>query len=205
MTKEKGCTLLSILYVLMAYASPFIWLSTATKKVGGMTKESFLILAIPFIMGIIIAIYLKAERQKISRVTLLRCSIIVKYMLIPLYIAGGLLIALFVLLALTPLVIMTFIAPVVAGALGIYGYATMLGGDAFSLAYISKAGEEGVHGKVLCTVGRILQFFFVGDVVSTAVLALKEKKYIALTIAVMAIMVIGFVGAAVCLVIKIFS
>ena len=70
------------------------------------------------------------------------------------------------------------------------------------LAYIRKAREEGVHGRIISTVGMIFQFFFSLDVISIAVLSLKERKYIVATIAVIAILLMGMIGITVWLVLK---
>lgn len=202
--KKMCCTILAILYVLLSYASPFIWLELEGRKGEDSSTAVFLALALPFFMGMINAIYLRINFQKISRSTLLRCAILIKYLLIPMYIVGGLLIAVFLLLTFTPVVIMIFVGPFMIAVLSVYGYATMLGGNAFSLAYIRKAKEEGVHGRVLSTIGKILQFFFSVDVISMAILSLKEKKYIGATILVIVLLVLGFVGIFAWLVVDIF-
>ena len=163
---------------------------------------AFCALVLPFLAGIVNAVYIRINRQKISRVTLLRCAIIIKYLMIPMYIIGGLLIVVFILLTCTPVVIMIFVGPFMIAVLSAYGYLTMLGGNAFSFAYIRKAQEEGVHGRIISTEGMIFQFFFSLDVISIAVLSLKERKYIVATIAVIAILLMGMIGITVWLVLK---
>lgn len=201
--KKMSCTILAVLYVLLSYASPFIMLELAGIKGEDPPTAVFLVLAIPLFMGIINAIYIRINFQKISRSALLRCAILIKYLLIPMYILGGLLIVVFLLLTFTPIVIMIFVGPFMIAVLSVYGYATMLGGNAFSLAYIRKAKEEGVHGRVLSTIGKILQFFFSVDVISMAILAMKEKKYIAVTVIVIVLLALGFVGTFAWLVVNI--
>ncbi len=198
--KKISCTILAILYVLLAYTSPFIWLEVAGEDSPSII---FLVLAIPFLFGIMIAIYLRINFQKIERSTLLRCSIIIKYSLIPMYIVGGALISIFFLLTFTPIVIMIFIGPFMIAMLSVYGYITMLGGNAFSLAYIRKAQKEGVHGLFFSTIGRICQFFFSVDVISLAILSLKEKKYIVATVTVIILLLLGFIGVTAWLVVSI--
>lgn len=200
--KKVSCTVLAILYVILSYASPFVWVRLAGEDADAII---FLILVIPLCMGIVNAIYIRINFQKINRSTLLRCAVIIKYCLIPMYMAGGLLIAVLLLLTFTPVVIMIFLGPFMIAMLSVYGYLTMLGGNAFSLAYIRKAKEEGVHGAFLTTTGMVLQFFFSVDVISLAVLALKEKKCIGATIAVIVLLMLGFIGTFAWLLIKVLA
>ena len=190
--KKISCTILAILYVVAAYLCPFIWMGLFTYD--DTTNISFVALGIPFIMGIFNAVYIKSNFEKISRNTLLRCAILIKYLLIPMYIVGGFLIVVFLLITVIPIVITIFIGPFFVLLLSAYGYATMLGGNAFSLAYIKKARREGVHGKLLSRIGKILQFFFTIDVISLAVLSIKEKKYIGATVAVIIALILGFIS-----------
>ena len=202
--EDKGisCTILSIVYVVLAYISPLVGLRLIGSDAEKISSMAFCALVLPFLAGIVNAVYIRINRQKISRVTLLRCAIIIKYLMIPMYIIGGLLIAVFILLTCTPVVIMIFVGPFMIAVLSAYGYLTMLGGNAFSVAYIRKAREEGVHGRIVSTAGMIFQFFFSLDVISIAVLSLKERKYIPATIAVIAILLMGMIGITVWLVLK---
>lgn len=198
--KKLPCTVLAILYVLLSYASPLIWLGLAGEDAPSII---FLVLLSPFVLGIINAIYLRIFFQKINRMTLLRSAIIIKYSLIPLYLAGGLMIVLFLMLTFTPVVIMIFVGPLMIAGLSVYGYLMLLGGNAFSLAYIRKAKEEGVQGVLLSTIGKILQFLFFADVVSLAILSLKEKKYVGVTVAVFALLVLVFWGISAWMIVNI--
>ena len=150
MKEDKGisCTILSIVYVVLAYISPLVSLRLIGVDAEKISSMAFCALVLPFLAGIVNAVYIRINRQKISRVTLLRCAIIIKYLMIPMYIIGGLLIVVFILLTCTPVVIMIFVGPFMIAVLSAYGYLTMLGGNAFSFAYIRKAREEGVHGNI---------------------------------------------------------
>lgn len=202
--EDKGisCTILSIVYVVLAYISPLVGLRLIGSDAEKISSMAFCTLVLPFLAGIVNAVYIRINRQKISRVALLRCAIIIKYLMIPMYIIGGLLIAVFILLTCTPVVIMIFVGPFMIAVLSAYGYLTMLGGNAFSVAYIRKAREEGVHGRIVSATGMIFQFFFSLDVISIAALSLKERKYIPATIAVIAILLMGMIGITVWLVLK---
>lgn len=190
METDKKTTLLAVLYVLASYAGPLVW----WKVPGEKTAAINLILVIPFFIGIINAVYIKINFQKSSRMTLLKCTLMVKYLLIPMYIIGGWMIVVLFLLIFTPIVIMIFFSPFMIAMLSIYGYLIMLGGNAFSLAYIRKAREEGVYGTFLSTAGKILQFFFVTDVASMVFFSLKEKKYIAAAVTTIVLLALGFLG-----------
>lgn len=199
--KKVSCTILALLYVFMSYLSPVIW--DKTLGIAGSSSWKDLILAIPILLGIFNAIYIRINFDKISRSTLLRCAVFVKYLLIPLYILGGLMIIICILIMFIPIVITVFIGPILAALLSAYGYTVMLGGSAFSLAYIRKARQEGIHGAFLSRIGKLLQFFFTVDVISLAVLALKEKKYIKATIMVVIALVLGFIGGMIWLIMEI--
>ena len=202
--EDKGisCTILSIVYVVLAYISPLVGLRLIGSDAEKISSMAFCVLVLPFLAGIVNAVYIRINRQKISRVTLLRSAIIIKYLMIPMYIIGGLLIAIFILLTCTPVVIMIFVGPFMIAVLSAYGYLTMLGGNAFLVAHIRKAREEGVYGRIVSTTGMIFQFFFTLDVISIAALSLKERKYIPATIAVIAILLMGMIGITVWLVLK---
>jgi len=91
-------------------------------------------------------------------------SVVITYLLIPMYIVGGLAIVLFFLLMFTPVIIMTALGSTVVAMLSAFGWLYMIGGSVFARAYLRKAEEESVHGKWLCKVARICQLFFTADV-----------------------------------------
>ena len=122
---------------------------------------------------------------------LLRGALIVKYVLIPFYIVGGINVALFALMMFTPVVFMVFLSPVIIGVLCFFGWIYLVGGTVFSLAYIIKAKKEKAHGTVLSVIGGIMQFFFAMDVISLMILSIKDKKYIPVTITLILVTVIG--------------
>ena len=93
MKEDKGisCTILSIVYVVLAYISPLVSLRLIGVDAEKISSMAFCALVLPFLAGIVNAVYIRINRQKISRVTLLRCAIIIKYLMIPMYIIGCLL------------------------------------------------------------------------------------------------------------------
>lgn len=145
--------------------------------------------------------------RKIDRRYFLGASLILKYGLIPYFICGGLLIAVFFLLIFTPVVIMIFVSPPVIIALSIIGWVSMSESAPFMVVYFINAAKDGVFetkkikktGSVLYAVfGSIMQMFFCLDVAAAVVACFKEKRHVKLTIAVLAIPPVVFgVGIAI--------
>ncbi len=198
--EEKVCKINAIVFLAATYASIFLFLRIVTLTESPIT---LLTLAIPVALGIYNAIYLKKNQSMISRETLLGCSVLIKYGLIPMYIAGGLLICVLILLMFTPVVIMVFVTPVIVTMLSIYGYVIMLAGSTFSHGYLRKAKEENIYRKWIISVLKVLQFFFTLDVISVGVLALREKKYVKITIGIATVLILGMIGTFAFLVVSI--
>lgn len=167
--------LLAILYVLSAYLGPVALLAMPDSDAASIITSWLFWL--PVILGVVNLIVVLAAKGKIERKQLLVCSMIIKYALIPFYLAGGLLIVLCLLLMVTPIVFMVFVGPMMALILGIYGWVILLGEAPFSLAYIVRSYKGGFHSKALLVISAIMQFFFTVDVIFITVLAVKERKY----------------------------
>ncbi|HIT63720.1 MAG TPA: hypothetical protein IAC37_04615 [Candidatus Ventrimonas merdavium] len=73
-------------------------------------------------------------------------------------------------------------------ALNILGYLILLGSAPFSIAYLSKAKQENIHGHILIGVAKVLQFFYVFDVIAIMIMSLKENKWKKLTLVVLALL-----------------
>ena len=134
--------------------------------------------------------------RKIDRRYFLGASLILKYGLIPYFIFGGLLIAVFFLLIFTPVVIMIFVSPPIIIVLSIIGWVSMSESAPFMIVYFVNAAKDGVFdckkvkktGSVLYAVfGSIMQMFFCLDVAAAVLACFKEKRHVKLTIAVLAI------------------
>lgn len=190
-TVNKVLYVMAILYVIAVYAMPVFFGIAADMKLEKV--QSFFML-LPFALGILNVFVVTVFRKKLDRISLLNCAVLVKYALIPFYILGGLAIAMLLLLTFTPVVFMIFVGPVGALMLAIIGWLFLLGAAPFSLGYISKSKKEGVHNSTLCSIAAVLQFFFTVDVISLMVLALKEKRFIKTTIAMIGVLVIGASG-----------
>lgn len=202
-SKSNRLYMLGAMYVIAAYT--FIFLSAGVDKME--LSESLLSLQnilkwllgfLPFILGIINFIVMFTGGKKYDRNTLLNCVVLIKYSLIPFYIIGGGVILLFLLLTFIPVPVMIFVGPTVAFVLYIVGWLILVGAAPFSIVYIVKSYKEGVHGKILSVVSGILQFFFVFDVISVMILALKERRWRKLTIAIivllMALCIVCMIG-----------
>ena len=186
--QERTCKLLAKFYIIVAYIVPIIPIVTK----GAIVSIAFV--AVPVCLGIFNGVYLKKNRNFITREVLLQCTIRVKYLLIPMYVVGGLLNTCLIFLTFSPVIIYLFVGPVLVALLSAYGYMIMLGGSAFSFSYIKKSKQDGTHSRIICIATSVLQLVFTFDVLSVAVLAIKEKKYCRSTIAVIVSLILGFAG-----------
>ncbi len=191
--------LLAVVYVIAVYAFPFLWfaLNPATGdnvQADGLTPAMILPLLLPAVMGLVNLGAVIVCWNRISRVQLLYCAAIIKYSLIPFFIAGGLCIALAWLLTFSPVVIMIFVGPMVVAVFSVLGYLSMLGSAPFAIGYLIRSRQEQVHHPLLLLAGGILQFFFTADTISLMVLALKEKRCVKPTIVLGALLMLGLMA-----------
>lgn len=197
-TKEsKNITLLAILFLLSVYGAPAIavGLTSLVEKVPSFL--SHILFGVPVCVAAISIIYAKQHWANIDRITLLRCSVLVKYLMIPFFVGCVLICLMFLLFLFTPLVFMVFAAPVaIIYILGI-GWLYMVCGSSFSVAYGLKAREEGAHGNVFGVLAIISQFFFVVDVIAIMILTLKEKKYVAASVITILLCILGGIAGVV--------
>lgn len=193
--KERNITILAVLYTVLVYAAPALFYAVVTFLPDFLKGLAYVILFLPVALAVINVIYIKKNFNELSRDVLLRGALIVKYVLIPFYIVGGINVAVFALMMFTPVVFMIFLSPVIIGVLCFFGWIYLVGGTVFSLAYIIKAKKEKAHGTVLSVIGGIMQFFFAMDVISLMILSIKDKKYIPVTITLILVTVIGSISA----------
>lgn len=193
--KSSRLYVLGAVYVIAAYTFIFLYAGVDNMKLS----ESLLPLQnilrcffglLPFILGILNFIVMFTVGKRFDRNTLLNCAVLIKYSLIPFYMIGGGIILLFLLFSFTPVPFMIFVGPTVALVLYIVGWLILVGSAPFSIVYIAKSSKEGVHGKILSVVSGIFQFFFVFDVISMMILALKEKRWRKLTIAIITLLLV---------------
>lgn len=138
---------------------------------------------LPFIMGIINLIVVLTAGRMWSRKTLLNCTLIIKYGLIPFYLLGGSITVYVTMMALFPLPLMALFGLVTIVFL-IFGYGILLGSAPYAISYLIKSRKDGVHPKWLAILGGICQFFFSFDVLAMMVLTLKERHRVKTTLAI---------------------
>lgn len=192
---EKGfhpIYILAGLYTFAIYMFPVIYFAV-NRKVENENSLQMWPLGLPIIWGMINLLVVIKFKNRIGRIRLLNCAILIKYTLIPFYFIGGLAIAIALLLMFTPVVIMVFVGPMVAIVFSILGWIAMVGAAPFSIGYIRMSYKEGTHGKFLSVLAGIFQFFFTVDVLSIMILALKEKQCIKVTIALLIILILAIV------------
>ena len=192
----------AILYIVSVYvfAPLFFYMN---KNVGqdaaGLKVVSF---ALPFIFGLINLIAVLLWSKYADRDTLLTCAVMVKYALIPFYILGAICIALVFLLIFTPAVIMIFLGPAVIAIMCVLGWLILVMGSPYAIAFFIRSEHEGCLPKPVCALSCLLQFIFTMDVFTMMIMSLKERKWRAVTIALLVILALALMAVA-CLVILI--
>lgn len=176
----------SFLFMTIGAEGPGLWGDAAAVRNVAVLLTSVL----PFVLGIVNLIVLCVAGKRYTRAQLLNCTVLIKYGLIPLYLFGALAIAFSMFLSLVPVPFMIFVGPAMMLSLGATGYMILLGAAPFSITYLIKARREGVHGKVLTVAAGIMQFFFTLDVISLMMLAVKEKRWVKLTVTVLALLLL---------------
>lgn len=167
-----------VLYVIVSYT--FFLLAGFFDTVA---ELQILSIFLPFIMGILNLIVVLTVGRKWPRKTLLNCTLIIKYGLIPFYLIGGSITIGVTVMAIFPLPFMVLFGLVTIVFL-IFGYGILLGAAPYVIAYLVKSCKEDVHPKWLAILGGICQFFFSFDVFAVMILALKERHRVKTTIAV---------------------
>lgn len=170
--------ILPILYVIVSYT--FFLLAGLFDTA---VELQILSILLPFIMGVVNLITVLTVGRKWSRRTLLNCTLIIKYGLIPFYLIGGSITIGVTVMAIFPLPLMALFGLVTIVFL-IFGYGILLGAAPYAIAYLVKSWKDGVHPKWLTVLGGICQFFFSFDVFAIMVLTLKERHKVKTTIAV---------------------
>lgn len=183
----------SIIYVLFTYLYPVFWYLTIPKDAMEANSEAeyevlaraqngslgsalpWLSLTIPFILLILNIIFSIAWRNSDRKTLLVSCRII-KYALIPYYLAGGFLIFIFFLLIFTPVVIMIFVSPPIIAILSFIGWISMAGGAPTTIAYLVRGVKDKKHSKTFAIIVAITQFFYGADFIGLIVCEVNEKR-----------------------------
>lgn len=182
---------------------------------SGLDAIQTAVLFFPLILTIVNTVIAILCSRKIDRRYFLGASLIIKYGLIPYFIVGGLLIAIFFLLIFTPVVIMIFVSPPIIIALSVIGWISMSESAPFMIVYFVKAAKEGAlsgkktgmkGGIAFAIVGSIMQMFFCLDVVSAVIACFKEKRYTKLSIVILSApgVILG-VTIAICIIVNLWK
>lgn len=183
----------SILYVLLTYLFPVLFYFTLPSNTAeansdaefkAMAQEQnghpgsflpLLFLLTPVLLLLLNILFSVIWRRSDRKTLLVSCRII-KYALIPYYIAGGLLIVIFFLLIFTPVVIMVFVSPPVIAVLSVVGWISMAGGAPTTIAYLVRGVKDRKFSKAFAVIIAITQFFYGADFVGMIVCEIWEKR-----------------------------
>lgn len=178
--------ILPLLYVIMAYTFPVIFFK-------GDFENRLLPLLMPIALGLVNLVITLVLRGKISRLYYLNFAVLIKYCLIPFYVAGAIVIAIALFFMLMPIAITVFIGPMVAVLFTVMGWLVLIGAAPYSLAYIIESRKENVHGRILSLAAGIMQFFFVTDIIAVIVLAFREGRWKKLAFTILPLVIASFV------------
>lgn len=180
-------------YVILTYAYPVFWYLTIPKVDDSVTSDAayreaairqngamgeslpLVFLVIPVLL-LIVNVILGVSMKNTSRRHFLNAVRIIKYLLIPFYGIGAVMIVALFLLMFTPIVIMAFVSPIVIAILSVMGWFSVAGAAPLMIAYLVKSVKDGKNGKLFAVVVSILQFFFAVDVITTIICAIKDRK-----------------------------
>ena len=193
-----ACVVLTYGYiVLFVISSNFLRSFTGTEN----SRFPLVFFLFPLILTVANTIVSVTYGRKLDRRYLLGAALIIKYGLIPYFIFGGMVIAVFFLLIFTPVVIMIFVSPPIIIVLSIIGWVTLTESTPFMVAYFVKGASEGVlsrkgprsaAGIVFAIFGCLMQMIFCLDVLAAVICCFKEKRHVKLTICVLAAPVVVF-------------
>ena len=182
-----------VVYLVLTYVYPVLWYLTLPRVDETVTSDAayeafakeqngplgsdlpLVFLAVPFVL-LVINIVISIVMKKEDRLVFLKVSKLIKYLMIPFYVAGAILILLLFLFMFTPVVIMIFVGPVVIAILAVLGYISMVGTAPFMIAYLKGAVKDGRYRKPFAVVIGVMQFFFAIDVIGTIICSIHEKK-----------------------------
>ena len=187
-----ACVVLTYGYiVLFAVSSNFLRSFAGTEN----SRFPMVFFLFPLFLAVANTVISVTYGRKTDRRYLLGAALILKYGLVPYFIFGGLVIAVFFLLIFTPVVIMIFVSPPIIFVLSVIGWITLSESAPFMVAYFVKSAREGVwsrkgartaSGIVFPVFGCIMQMFFCLDVVAAVISCFKEKRHVRLTVCVLA-------------------
>lgn len=171
--------LFPILQVLAAYC--FLIVPTALHLSLNVLPFMF---GIPLLAGLVNLIIVLKKGRSWSRQTMMNCTLIIKYGLIPFFLLGVLIALLSTLMAFLPLPLLPvfgLITVLLLASGGLFLFACA----PYALSYLIKAYREGSHSLWGTILAGISQFVFVFDVISIMIYSIKDRHYRKTTIAVL--------------------
>ena len=183
----------AIIEAVLIYTHVFIL--SALEKWNINKPFKLMITFLPITLLVINLVIVIINFKRLDRTVFLGCAVLIKYILIPLYIVGAAFMTLCFLLVFSPVVIMVFVAPVIAIAFTVYGWSVIVAVAPFSVAYMLKAKKEGALPTLLTKIGIVTQFLFCIDVITVMILAiLRERKWVKLTIFLLSLLILCALG-----------
>lgn len=199
---------IGILYVLLTYAYLVAFVKLLPdeeyyethERTGSVLGDYFgpsnlplLMLLVPLVL-FFVCLFAAIKWKNADRNYFLNTSILIKYCLIPFYIAGGLLILILALLIFTPVIIMIFVSPPLIAILSVMGWLSVAGALPVTLGYFVKAHRAKDNGKFLTVLCSVAQFFFTTDVISVMFIAIKRNRFRKLTVVMLVIFALAVIA-----------
>lgn len=149
----------------------------------------------PFIFGILNIIisvrYCKPEYYNI----MFSSCILVKYCLVPFFIAGGFLVAgSFIIGIMLPIPPMFIIGFAQAAILCIAGWLVLAFGAPYAISYLVLSRKSGRRSKGMAVLHSILQFFFTADVIDIIILSFRDHRCVKTSIIFIILLVISIIA-----------
>ncbi len=178
-----------VLYVLSAYLM-FAGLIKGTEN-----PIACLLVLAPFVFGILNIVMCVKHCQPEYYYIMLSSAAIVKYCLVPFFIAGGFLVAgSFISGILLPIPPMFIVGTFIAFLLCIAGWVILAFGSPYTISYVVLSQKAGQTSKGMAAFHIILQFFFTMDVIDIICLSLKAHRNIKSTIAVIILFITAVIA-----------
>lgn len=177
-----------ILYLVSLYACPILLGFLSQGQSEEIDAVALMVMVIPFVLVAANIAAAVVGYQSESRAFLLNSAVLLKYGLLPFFVMGGALVVGLMLSIFIPLPFMIFVGPPAAVFLSVLGWVFMMGGSAYSLAYLVATHRNGMCSAAYTVVNAVFQFIFVADVIDTMVLTWRAGRWRGLTI-VVAIMI----------------
>lgn len=180
----KSVYILPIVYVLSVYMLPlnFVYGEKLPEAVG------VCLYLLPVALGIGNIIIACTMYRPANRIILLQSSVIIKYMLIPFFILGGILMTMTLFMAVIPVPGFIFLGGFLAVGGWLIGMLILAFSSPYAIAYLRLSVRVGKHSNNWSIFHAVCQFLFIADVIDVMVLAFREERCKKITVAVIALL-----------------